>query len=156
MPSVSLLLAWRDETPWLNNKKTDAMVFRAISKLMLWYLEQKVTLCSCRSKESAAVAFRHLGQSRTWNIRSSQSPWHGSYSCWMSWPALDEGNLLQPSSASTMESENCWPGLWLPWIICWVFWSFRTTLLCIVGELARGGPATSLATSLCQCHQSHH
>ena len=36
----------------------------------------------------------------------------------MSWPALVKGNLLQPSSASTRESENCWPGLWLPWIIC--------------------------------------
>ena len=33
--------------------------------------------------------------------------------CWMSWPALNKGNLLQPSSASTRESENSWQGLWL-------------------------------------------
>ena len=35
----------------------------------------------------------------------------------MSWQNLDKGNLLQPSSAYTRESENCWPGLWLPWIM---------------------------------------
>ena len=33
-------------------------------------------------------------------------------------PNLDQGNLLQPSSASTRESENCLPGLSFPWIIC--------------------------------------
>ena len=38
---------------------------------------------------------------------------HGSHHSWMSWPALDKGNLLKPSSASTRESENSWPGLWL-------------------------------------------
>ena len=38
---------------------------------------------------------------------------HKSQHCWMSWPALDKGNLLQPSSASTRERGNSWPGLWL-------------------------------------------
>ena len=37
---------------------------------------------------------------------------HGSHHSWMSWPLLDKGNLLQPSSVSTRESENSWTGLW--------------------------------------------
>ena len=32
----------------------------------------------------------------------------------MSWPTLDKENLPQPSSASTLVSENSWPALWLP------------------------------------------
>ena len=66
-------------------------------------------ICHCCSN-------RHLGQSLTQNIRSSQSPGHGSHPCWMSWQSMDKGNLLLPSSTST--SEKCWPGLWFPWIIC--------------------------------------
>ena len=66
-------------------------------------------ICHCCSN-------RHLGQSLTQNIRSSQSPGHGSHPCWMSWQNMDKGNLLLPSSTST--SEKCWPGLWFPWIIC--------------------------------------
>ena len=45
-------------------------------------------------------------------------PWACKPPLLMSWPALDKGNLLQQSSASTRESENCWPRLWLPWIRC--------------------------------------
>ena len=33
-------------------------------------------------------------------------------------PAVDDGSLPS-TSASTSESENCGPGLWLPWIMCW-------------------------------------
>ena len=47
---------------------------------------------------------------------------HGSHHCWMSWPALDKGNLLQPSSASTRESENSWPGLWLSCLLSRLTW----------------------------------
>ena len=43
--------------------------------------------------------------------------WYGSHHCWMSRPALDEGNLHKPSLASTRESENSWPGLWLPCLL---------------------------------------
>ena len=46
----------------------------------------------------------------------------GSHHCWMSWPALDKGNLLQQSSASTKERENSWPGLWLPCLLRRLTW----------------------------------
>ena len=38
---------------------------------------------------------------------------HENHHCWMSWPALDKGNLFQPSLASHKKSETSWPGLWL-------------------------------------------
>ena len=47
---------------------------------------------------------------------------HGGHHCWMSWPALDKGNLLQPSSASTRESENSWPKLWPPCFLRRLTW----------------------------------
>ena len=44
-------------------------------------------ICRCCSN-------RHLGKSLNQN---SKSPLNESHPCWMSWPALDKGNLLQPS-----------------------------------------------------------
>ena len=64
------------------------------------------------------MSLLRLSSPVTRKIRSSQSPGHGIHFCWMCWQNLDQGSLLQPSSASTRESENCWPGLWLPWVIC--------------------------------------
>ena len=68
-------------------------------------------ICRCCSN-------RHLGHPHACNIRSSQSPGHRSNPSCMSLKKLEKGNLLQPSPVSTRESENCWPGLGLPWIIC--------------------------------------
>ena len=85
-----------------NNKNKETTVLHLVNRI-----------CRCCSK-------RHLGHTLTWNFRSSHhGPQHGSHSCWTKWPALDRGNLLQPSSASSSESENCCPELWLLWIMCW-------------------------------------
>ena len=62
---------------------------------------------------------RHLWQSFTRIFRSSLCPGHGSHPWRIFWQSLDKENLLKPFSASTRESENCWPGLCLPWIICY-------------------------------------
>ena len=53
---------------------------------------------------------------------------HGSHHCWMSKPALDKGNLLQPSLASTKESENMWQGLWLPCLLRRLTWLAAETM----------------------------
>ena len=63
-------------------------------------------------------AFREVSYSEYQII---SKPWAWKPPCWMCWQNIDKGNLLQPSSASTRESENCWPGLWLPLIICCIF-----------------------------------
>ena len=47
---------------------------------------------------------------------------HGSHHCLMSWPASDKGNMIQPSSASTKESENIWLGLWLSCLLRRLTW----------------------------------
>ena len=53
---------------------------------------------------------------------------HGGHNCWMSWPALDKENLLQPSLASTRESENSWPGLWLLCLLRRLTWEAAETI----------------------------
>ena len=88
------------------------------SSSTLAILPSSITVLLSVQKIYCGCSNRHLWQFFTLIFRSSQRPGHGSHPCWMSWKNLDKDNLLQPSSASTRESENCWPGLWLPWIIC--------------------------------------
>ena len=47
----------------------------------------------------------------------SKVTWKPPLHCWMSWLSLNKGNLLQPFSASTRESENSWLGLRLPCLL---------------------------------------
>ena len=61
-------------------------------------------------------------------IEQAAQKLHGSHQCWISWPALDKRNLLQPSSASTRESENSWPGLWLPCLLRRLPWVVAETM----------------------------
>ena len=54
---------------------------------------------------------------------------HGGHHCWMSWPALDKENLLQPFLASTRESKNSWPGRWFPCLFRRLTWEAAETML---------------------------
>ena len=85
---------------------------------------------------------------------------YGIHPYWTSPIFLDKVNLLQPSSALTRESENCWPGLWFPLLFrvlqalfLWCgtfFWpkaSFRLTV-CITWYVTCNLILTPTATDL--------
>ena len=70
---------------------------RGLGDLRIWalcFFNNRDTVLLSVKRICRCCSDRHLGQSFTWNSRSSQGPLHESHPCWMSSPALDTGNLL--------------------------------------------------------------
>ena len=118
----------------------------AILKINYWIFSQKIVNSFYKVLENVTISiFSHFLASnlfshstvrlncKLFSLTKLHWDWpikklHGSHHCWMSWPALDKGNLFQPSSASTRESEKSWPGLWLPWLLRRLTWVAAETM----------------------------